>query len=80
MADTVRVAEAADPVAEAIVQAAVAGPEVGAIVREAADPVEGRADSDEADRATTAVERFAASAWTISNTLITKILTAFAGT
>lgn len=79
-AATVQVAVAAGPVGEAIVREAEAGPVVVATVRAEADPAEGRADSAEAGRATTAAERFAASAWTISSTLITKTLTAFAGT
>ena len=70
----------ADPVVAAIVREAEADPAAEAIVREAADPVEGRADSAEAGRATTAAERFAASVLTRSNTLITRTLTAFAGT
>ena len=87
-AATVRAAEAADPVVgatvreaeaglavvEAIVRAVVADPvvvESTAQVAEA-DPVEGRADSAEAGRATTAAERFAASALTRSNILTTR--------
>lgn len=70
-AATVQVAEA-DPVVEAFVREAEADP-VAATVREAADPVEGRADSAEAGRATTAAERFAASALTRSNTLTTRM-------
>ena len=68
---TAQVAEAGQ-VAEATVQAVVEGPAV-------ADPAEDREVSDEAGRATTVAERFAASAWTISSTLIIKTLIAFAG-
>ena len=69
-AATVQAAEA-DPAA-AFVREAEADP-VEATVREAADPVEGRVDSAEAGRATTAAERFAASALTRSNTLTTRM-------
>lgn len=82
VAATVREAEEEDPVVAAIVrEAEEADPVAEATVREAeADPVEDRADSVGAGRATIAAERFAASAWTISSTLITRTLTAFAGT
>ena len=79
-ADTVQVAVAAGPAVAAIVREAEAGPVAVATVRAEADPAEGRVDSAEAGRATTAAERFAASVWTISSTLITRTLTAFAGT
>ncbi len=64
-ADIVRVA--AGPVVEATVPEE-AGRVVEAIARAEADPAVDRADSDEAGRATIAAERFAASAWTRSNT------------
>lgn len=69
----------ADPVAVATVRVEGAGPAVEVTVRVVADPADGRADSGEEGRATTAVERSAASALTVSNTLITRTLTAFAG-
>ncbi len=80
VAVTVLEVEEADPVGEAIVLEAEAGQVAEATVRVGADPAEGRADSDEAGRATTVAERFAASALTRSSTLITRTLTAFAGT
>ena len=68
VADTVLAAvAAADPVEVADTVPAVA----------AADPVAGSVGEG---RATTVAERYAASALTISNTLITRIPTAFAGT
>ena len=72
--------EVAGQAVAAIVREAEAGQVAEATVREAEDPVEGRADSAEAGRATTAAERFAASVLTRSSTLITRTLTAFAGT
>ena len=79
MAGIVREAEAG-PVVEVTVQGAEAGPvvvatvqgevadQVAATAQVAADPEDGRAVFDEAGRATTAAERFAASVWTISST------------
>ena len=77
--DTVPVGEvAAGPAAVDIVPVgAAAGPvAVDTVPVGAAGPV---GDSDEAGRATTVAGRFAASVLTILITLITKILTAFAG-
>ena len=81
VADIVLVAEEAGPEVADIVLVAEAGPEVEATVLVAeADPEDGRADSAVEGRATIAAGRFAVSALTISSTLITRILTAFAGT
>ena len=76
--DTVPVGEvAAGPAAVDIVPVVAAGPvAVDTVPVGAAGPV---GDSDEAGRATTVAGRFAASVLTILITLITKILTAFAG-
>ena len=82
VAGIVLVAEEAGPeVADIVLVAEEAGPEVEATVLVAeADPADGRADSAVEGRATIAAGRFAVSALTISSTLITRILTAFAGT
>ena len=84
---TVLVAEvAAGPAGVDTVRVAVEGTVLVAEVaadREAEDTVRGagrEADSAEEDRVITVAGRFAASVLTISNTLITRILTAFAGT
>lgn len=82
---TVLVAEvAAGPAGVDTVRVAVEETvQVVAADREAEDTVRGagrEADSAEEDRAITVAGRFAASVLTISNSLITKIPTAFAGT
>ena len=67
------------PAVAAVIAPEVAAGRAAADTGAADDPAAGRADSDAAGRAITAAERFAASALIISNTLITRTPTAFAG-